>query len=154
MNIFATSSCPIQSAAFLDSKRTIKMILESAQMLCTTLHLLGMKPPYKPTHINHPCTVWVRQSRQNYMWLVRHFEALCSKYKKFSGKTHKCEQFLSYFIENADLLPDTGLTAFANCAKNLEKGLDFSNLPVHIAYEKYLIARFESDIRLTFNHWS
>lgn len=51
MNIFATDPCPIKSAQFLDDKRVIKMILESAQMLCTALHQLGYDKeiPYKQT---------------------------------------------------------------------------------------------------------
>jgi len=153
MNIFITSPCPIQSAAFLDSKRTIKMILESAQMLSTTLRLFGKSAPYRPTHINHPCTLWVRKSRQNYMWLVLHFKALCEKYTSFSGKTHKCQQFLDHFLKNAELLPYIGLTEFANCAKNKVKGVDFTNLPVHEAYRKYLSKRFLMDKRPAFNYW-
>lgn len=50
-------------------KHVVKMILESVQMLCTTLHYYGMWTPYKPTHINHPCTIWVRQSLDNFKWL-------------------------------------------------------------------------------------
>lgn len=39
MNIFHTSDDPIECAQFLDTKRCNKMILESAQMLCTALYI-------------------------------------------------------------------------------------------------------------------
>lgn len=38
MNIFASSKCPIQSAQALDNSRVVKMVLESAQILHTSLY--------------------------------------------------------------------------------------------------------------------
>lgn len=38
MNIFATSNCPKECAAFLDDKRVVKMCLETSQMLSTALY--------------------------------------------------------------------------------------------------------------------
>lgn len=152
MNIFATSNCPVLSAKFLDSKRVIKMILESAQMLSTALHLAGVAAPYRKTHENHPCTIWVRRSRSNYMWLVRHFQALCNRYNLATGKTHSCYQHLQFFINSAIHLVDGELTEFANCARNKSLGVDFSHLPVNEAYVQYLIARFNTDKRVSVNY--
>lgn len=45
---------------------------------------------YSATHINHPSAVWVRQSIENYNWLVDHFFALCAEYTYRYGKVHKC----------------------------------------------------------------
>lgn len=57
-----------QTSKFLDDKRLPKMVLETAQILCSAL-----KPedsPYKITHYNHPCCKWVRESESNYIWLL------------------------------------------------------------------------------------
>jgi hypothetical protein len=70
MNIFAiekTNCGDIDweaSAKSLDNYRVVKMILESTQMICTTINLLyGDKvTPYKNAHVNHPSTKWVRAS--------------------------------------------------------------------------------------------
>lgn len=53
-----------------------KMILESAQMLSTAMHMQhpkiasSMNGLYKPTHINHPCNIWLRKDAANANWLV------------------------------------------------------------------------------------
>ena len=81
MNIFVTNTCPIKSAIILDDKRLIKMVLETTQLLSTTLSILGSeKAPYKPTHKNHPCSVWVRESLDNFLWCVEYGLALCDEY--------------------------------------------------------------------------
>ena len=43
---------------------------------------------YDVCHINHPCTVWARQSRGNYEWLYTHFLALGMEYTYRYGKEH------------------------------------------------------------------
>ena len=53
MNIFVLSECPIEAAQMQCDKHVVKMIVETAQMLCT----VGTGP-YKRTHASHPCTVW------------------------------------------------------------------------------------------------
>lgn len=45
------------------------MILESVQILCTVLNKMDMKTPYKSTHSQHPCVLWVGQSFDNFLWL-------------------------------------------------------------------------------------
>lgn len=45
------------------------MQLESAQILCTVATLAGDTTPYRPTHINHPCTIWAAQSKMNWLYL-------------------------------------------------------------------------------------
>jgi hypothetical protein len=77
MNIFATYSNAHDSAFALDDKRAIKMILESAQLMSTAIHLCGGKAPYKATHPNHPVSIWARQTNTNYWWLLEHYQALC-----------------------------------------------------------------------------
>ena len=45
------------------------MILESVQILCTALNKMGFETPYKSTHGNHPCVLWVGDSFDNFLWL-------------------------------------------------------------------------------------
>ena len=47
---------------------------------------------YKATHINHPSSVWVRYSKQNYMWLHQLLVDLCWEYTHRYGKVHLCER--------------------------------------------------------------
>lgn len=102
MNIFYLHSDPQIAAKAMTNKHIVKMILESAQMLSTAHHVLdGDQAPsglYKVTHINHPSTVWVRQSVQHYNWLYRHFIALCDEYTNRYNKIHLTERKLSFIL--------------------------------------------------------
>ena len=94
-------------------KHAVKMIVEYAQLLSTAHRVLdgveyidassGRKIKrwklgssyepilYKATHINHPSAIWVRQSYDNYRWLVSLLCQLCKEYTYRYGKTHKVE---------------------------------------------------------------
>ena len=82
MNIFYLDKCPHKAAELQYNKHVVKMILESAQMLCTAHHCImgeDADVPYKTAHKNHPSTIWARQSGQNYAWLYHHMMALGNK---------------------------------------------------------------------------
>jgi Pyrimidine dimer DNA glycosylase len=148
MNIFVTSPCPRQSAKYLDNKRKIKMCLESTQMLCTALNVHGVETPYKTAHLNHPCSIWVRQSKQNFLWLWEHALELSDEYTRIYGKVHACKAILTQIKQSGDVLPDIGLTPFANCARAKDLGIDFtSETDIYLAYQSYLNKRWENDKR-------
>jgi len=152
MNIFALSECPEQSALWLDDIRKNKMILESAQMLSTTVRHLTPDtdlPVYRVAYLNHPCTIWARQSRDNFRWLVSHMKSL------FNQKVglHKSADLLPYFDKYAEhgAFPYEDRTPFVNCARNQERGVDYSDVSdVHGAYRLYMNDRWkERTITLT-----
>ena len=102
MNIFYLDKDPVKAAKVQYNKHVVKMILESAQMLCTAHHCImgeDADVPYKMAHKNHPSTVWARRSGQNYAWLYYHMMALGDEYTKRYGKKHltitKCEDKLA-----------------------------------------------------------
>ena len=72
MNIFYLDKCPVKAAQVQYNKHVVKMILESAQMLCAAHHVLGSKLdiPYKIAHKNHPSTIWTRECAANYSCFV------------------------------------------------------------------------------------
>lgn len=119
MNIFILDKDPIEAAKMQCNKHTVKMILESAQMLCTAHRLLDNSdsllnaPLYKVAHKNHPCTIWTRESKDNYLWLYNHFIGLCDEYTHRYGKVHltdtKYRKALKIVPTN---IPDIGLTQF------------------------------------------
>jgi hypothetical protein len=100
MNIFYLHSNPKVAASYFYDKHKVKMILESAQMLCTAHIALGNEDvPYKKSHLNHPSSVWVRTNNENYQWLYDHMLALGKEYTKRYNKTHltitKCKDILA-----------------------------------------------------------
>lgn len=84
MNIFVLDYDPLQAARLQCNKHVVKMIVESAQLLCN-----AVGGPYKPTHVNHPCSRWTRESPGNYQWLHAHALELCAEYTRRYARTHK-----------------------------------------------------------------
>lgn len=142
MNIFASNPCPIKSAQYLDDKRVVKMILESAQLLSTAINEHGGKGPYKNTHKNHPCAIWARQTKNNYMWLWEHYKALCEEYTQRYNKIHKCQNLAQLFLDNFHLIPDGPLTDFPNCTVFKEEK------DVYKAYNIYLDYKWKLDKKI------
>lgn len=138
MNIFVTDIDPIQSAIVLDDKRLNKMIIESAQLLSTALNCYGIKAPYKSTHINHPCNIWVRESRSNYVWLLEHYKALSDEYTRRYDKFHKSSQYYSFFLNHRNIIPEKGLTPFKNCSL-------FKDDETILAYKKTMLVKWNKD---------
>ena len=114
MNIFYLHPNPMTCAQQHVDKHCVKMILEYAQLLSTAHRVLdgsesvrlsdsGRRKKwfalsdfresilYAATHINHPSAIWVRQSRDNYVFLWHLFVELCREYTYRYGKQHKCE---------------------------------------------------------------
>lgn len=118
MNIFVLSYSPKQSAEFHCDKHVPKMILESAQMLCTASNELGFPAPYKSAYKNHPCTLWARQSWDNFDWLFTLANHLNYEYKKRFNHTENHKSFDAImeidFIKLSREMPK-GLTEFPQC---------------------------------------
>jgi len=152
MNLFVLSESPWESALWLDDVRKNKMILESAQMLSTAIRYnnpFSDLPVYKMTHVSHPCSKWVRASRSNFGWCLRWMDAL----GKQKGGRHKSLQLLESFNSYYDngYFRQEDQTPFVNCARNLERGVDFSHLEdVPKAYRLYMVERWkETNISLS-----
>lgn len=69
MNIFVLDLDIEKCARYHADRHVVRMILESALMLCTVLAEHGIDAPYRPTHRHHPCTRWTAESLDNWKWL-------------------------------------------------------------------------------------
>ena len=114
MNIFVLHEDPKIAATMACDKHVVKMILETAQMLCTVARAQGLfQAPYRATHKKHPCTLWAGQSQGNWDWLVKHGIALCDEYTLRYHKRHKSRSVIEY-CANLQLEFDTATrTPFA-----------------------------------------
>ena len=127
MNLFILSLNVQECAEAMFDKHVAKIILEAVQMLCTTMHLVDPDNEvyqhttlYKIAHKNHPVTVWMRQSLDNYLWTLDLVDAMHQEWRqryrhpptKFH-KSYEVAQFLRRFAPEAGRFPTTGLTPFA-----------------------------------------
>ena len=143
MNIFALSKCPQESARQMIDKHVIKMPTETCQMLHTNIlymqyvHTHGKEPQLKdlkafhqeigselmkPAMLNHPSTIWARQSHANFDWLYQHGIALCEEYTYRYEKEHGSEAR----IKN---------TPFSNHLQLMRVQYDIGLTPVTIAMD-------------------
>ena len=112
MNIFAVHEDPKIAASMLIDKHVIKMPTESCQMLHTnamfflyvdhygkeptlaelkTFHREIQSTLMKPAMLNHPSTIWARETRGNWNWLMEHAIALCDEYTLRYNREHGSE---------------------------------------------------------------
>lgn len=140
MQIFVSDYNPVIAAQNLDNKRVNKMILESAQMMSTAMHVHSAPDaPYRITHINHPCSIFTRKTRENYKWVLEHFLALCWEYQLRHNRTHKCLSYYNNFLKGVKAIPSGPLTSFPNCSK-------FKNeRKITRAYKKHLLFKWRKD---------
>lgn len=110
MNIFYLHANPVKAAMWHNDKHCVKMILETAQMLCTAHWENGSEAPYRKTHVNHPSSIWARSSEANYRWLCRLGLALCKEYTARYGRRHKTQDHMEWLIANIPNLPKTSFT--------------------------------------------
>ena len=127
MNLFILSLNFAECAEFLFDKHVSKIILEIVQMLCTAIQLVDPSniintktKLYKIAHKNHPVTIWMRASLDNYMWAIHLVEAMHTEWKyRYDHPPEKMHKsfivatFLKEYAPSADKFPTMGLTPFA-----------------------------------------
>ena len=127
MNLFILSLNFQECAESMFDKHVSKIILEAVQMLCTAMQIVDPENPvsskiqlYKIAHRNHPVTIWMRTSLENYLWTINLVEAMHNEWKYRydhpADKMHKSfvvASYLKQYAPSADKFPQTGLTPFA-----------------------------------------
>lgn len=109
MNIFFLDVDLEKNAMMYHDAHVRKIIVEIAQMLSTTHHLLDNNEKnkaklYKPTHVNHPMSKWVRENKYNYLYALDIFKHLCNEFEYRFGKKHKSSELIPYLYIPRGLL--------------------------------------------------
>ena len=121
MNLFYLDEDPRISAKYHCDQHALKMIVEYAQMMSAAhrvidgseCKILSTKTGrsrkywehptledvlYKPTHVNHPTSIWVRESTGNYMHTYLLFYYLSQNYFARTNRVHKSWEKLANAI--------------------------------------------------------
>lgn len=134
MNIFVLNNDPWEIPQHYCNLHVNKMLLESCQMLCSVFD----NAPYKRTHYNHPCSVWVRQTNANYQWLLSLTNALSAEYTKRTSKIHGCDKVVDWLNNQDEPLPIGQLTPFAQAMPDEFKSNDSVK-----SYRRYYAAKLK-----------
>lgn len=135
MNVFVLDKDPAVAAKYHVDKHVVKMIVETAQLLCTAHRVCDGTPLvvqrkrkhteyvlsdtrndilYKASFVNHPCNVWARETKQNYEWLSKLGVCLVKEYTHRYHKLHKTEPLIQFLHDcTPKNIKDEYLTPFA-----------------------------------------
>ena len=111
MNIFFLDFDTKKCAQYHCDKHVVKMILETAQLLCGAHWVIGNEAPYKLSHKNHPCAIWTRTSLSNYIYLCDLGLELCKEYTYRYGKRHKSQDVIEWCLINKPNIHDVDFTS-------------------------------------------
>lgn len=132
------------------------MQIESAILLqhCFSNKTLKSAPPTKKGqprksgkgYFNHPCAVWVRESKANFEWLVEHALEMFNErnYRWPSSAEHFTKTFIEWCKDNIDKVDHCKgikLTPFAVAIKPESKCrtvLGFNKMSVIEKYQQYI----------------
>lgn len=141
----------------LHDRHVLKMALEAAQMLSTAWHdlnsehvpydtetgnfYLNGKPIYRMSFIYHPCSIWVRESKDHYVWLFKHARAICEEYwyrwGEERGHRHAVGDVLDALGRLPPSIPKKGFTEPPKCMPD-----EYKQAPSVIdAYRVYYLGR-------------
>jgi hypothetical protein len=120
MNRFLINYSPELCARDLCDKHVVKMPLEEAQMLCTTVRLHAPEYAeeaglYRAVHQKHPCTLWAGKTRANYLFAFCLWEAMCMEYTHRYGRHHASERFAIALYDGARFVPSGERTPHPEC---------------------------------------
>lgn len=113
MNIFILDSNPELCAQYHCDKHVVKMITETAQLLCSAYYYTGESDlsPYRLAHHNHPCAIWVRQSSANWWWLWWLGYFLYEEYRyRYGNRMHKAGEVIKGLKFAPPSLPEVDMT--------------------------------------------
>lgn len=140
MNLFILSYNPVECAQMMMDVHIVKIILEAVQMLSSAKRLLTVVadplekpnredvgkanaldlPLYRVAHVNHPVSIWVRESYANYCWTLDLVDAMHDEWRLRYGhgpdKVHKSYAVAAFLRLNPpplDAFAQVGLTPFA-----------------------------------------
>lgn len=169
MNIFYLDPNPKACAEMHCDKHCVKMIIEYAQLMSTAHRILdgqeytgltvnGRKIRrwrmddeklenglMKASHINHPSNIWLRQSGENYDWLLKMWLHLLSEYTHRYGKQHACEKYIDFLYYKPKNIPNG---KFTEPTPAMPDDCKIANNSI-ASYHKYYI-----DKKISFAKWT
>lgn len=141
MNIFVTSPCPIQSAKNLANRHSVRMPLESLGMLAFAFPEGEAPVPNLRSnrHFKHPASVWGRQSKENFEWLLTHGLAQCEEYTHRYKREHDSEKHIRWIWENHRFIDfdSNDLTPFARCFSSFKDQINAYFTDTIDAYQEF-----------------
>lgn len=142
MQIFILDENIDKNVQYYADKHVVKILTECCQILCT-VYRQNTKDNipefiYKPTHKNHPCTLWTGKCRENWIYTLNLTQSLYNEYQyryNKPDKHSKALKIINYLRKcNIDLTELKNMTEFALAIPDKYKNTSAIN-----AYRQYYI---------------
>ena len=120
MNRFIIEEDVEAIAKSLCDQHIVKMPLEEAQMLCTSLwhhapEYAEEHGLYKPVHQKHPCTLWAMENKANYAFAWLLYRSMLNEYTYRYGKVHGASKHHLALFKGINLIPQGDMTPHPQC---------------------------------------
>ena len=149
MNRFLIEDSPREIAKSLCDQHIVKMPLEEAQMLCTSLwhhapEYAEEKNLYKPVHKKHPCTLWAMKTNLNYAFAFCLYKAMLDEYTNRYKKQHGAGKHLDALWYGTNYIPKGRVTKHPQCFSGLDELKTDEFYPLKAYRQFYIVdkARF------------
>jgi hypothetical protein len=143
MNRFIIEHHPDAIAKSLCDQHIVKMPLEEAQMLCTSLwhhapEYAEEQGLYKPVHQKHPWTLWAMETQANYSFAYSLYTAMLCEYHHRYGKWHGAGKHSIALHRGIVHIPQGGLTPHPQCFSGHDVCKTDEDWPI-VAYRAFYI---------------
>lgn len=145
MNIFILDENIPDIPVHMSDQHIVKMLLETAQILCSVHHLSNPDRddiPYRLTHAKHPCVLWAMESIENYTYLCFLGSCIACEYSfRFPLRTHKSAEVIYWAAQNTPILCSDGLTPHVQCMPT-----EYQQSDAVEAYRQYYVYKYMSSM--------
>jgi hypothetical protein len=154
VNLFILDRHPENAVRFYNDFHVRKIILEAVQMMGYAYynHGDGFKPlPWLfvskqgMRHYNHPMSIWVRRSKQNFDWTLRHTQGLLTEFahRQKENRPHAYVNKVAWIESNLPMayLSDFGQTDWPRCFGFWKEKIELSDDAVYDYRRYYMLAK-------------
>ena len=123
MNIFGIDTDTTSCATYHTDRHTIKMPLETAQMVSFVYYhkdlwdgeVPNLLMNFSAGHDKHPCSLWLRENLVNFLWTCEFGIKLIEEYRfRYDSQKHeRCKMIFEWSLDNLPNLPVAEFTPFA-----------------------------------------
>ena len=100
---------------------------------------------YRPVHLHHPCTIWIRQCTGNYMWAVELALALADEYEyRWKGRVHSCRAHAEWL--KANIPPGLKLGDLQQFTMAMDDVYKIENDPIASYIKYYIMKKHEKNL--------
>lgn len=99
MNIFFLDEDPFKCPEYYYDTHVRKMLLETAQIMCSVYWKYGFEAPYRPSHVSQASVLWASACYSNFVWVKKLFMGLCKEYKYRFKTEHKTIDIMLEFTK-------------------------------------------------------